>query len=66
MIHQLCGCKPFGAKRTVINGTIRITGDLGNFTVLGIDQNSAAAMTHSTVAFDNLIKPVGFHLFFNI
>jgi hypothetical protein len=66
MIHQLCGCKPFGAKRTVINGTIRITGDLGNFAVFCIYQDTAAAMTHSTMAFDNPVKSVSLDFLFDV
>jgi len=66
MIGQLGGCKSFAAKGAVIDGTIRITGDLGNFTALGIDQNATAAMTHSAMAFDNPVKSVGLHFLFNI
>jgi hypothetical protein len=66
MIYQLGGCKPLAAKRTVINRTIRITGDLGDFAVFGIDQNTAAAMTHSAMAFDNPVKSVGLYFLFDV
>jgi hypothetical protein len=66
MIYQLGGCKPLAAKRSVVNGTIRIAGDLGNFAVLGIDQNAAAAMTHSAMAFDNAVKTVSLYFPFEI
>ena len=66
VIGQLGRSKPFAAKGAVINGAIRITGDLGNFTVSGIHQNAAAAVTHSAMAFDNPVKPVGQHFFLDI
>jgi hypothetical protein len=66
MIGQLGGCNSFAAKGTVIDGAVRITGDLGNLAVLGIDQNAAATMTHSAMAFDNPVKSVGLHFLFNI
>jgi hypothetical protein len=66
MIGQLGGCNSFATKGAVIDGAVRITGDLGNFPVLGIDQNAATAMTHSAMAFDNPVKSVGLHFLFNI
>jgi len=50
----------------MVYGTIRVSGNFLDHPIFSIDQDPAAAMTHPTVAFDNLIKPVGFHLFFNI
>ena len=66
MIDQLGGCKPFAAKGAVINGSIRITCNLGNFTVFGIDQNPAAAVTHPAMAFNNPVKPVDLYFLFNV
>jgi hypothetical protein len=66
MIDQLGGRKPFAAKGAVINGAIRITGNFGNFTVFGIDQNPAAAMAHSAMAFNNPVKPVGLYFLFDV
>jgi hypothetical protein len=66
MICQLGGCKPLAAKRAMIYGAIRIAGDLGNFAILGIDQNTTAAMTHSAMAFDNSVKSVGLYFFFDV
>jgi hypothetical protein len=66
MINQLGGCKPLAAQRPVIYGTIRITGDLGHFTVFGEDQNTAAAMTHSAMAFDNSVKSVSLYFLFDV
>jgi hypothetical protein len=66
MIYQLGGCKPLAAKGAVINRAIRITGNLGHFAFLGIGQNPATAVAHAAMAFDNPIKAVSLHLFFNI
>jgi hypothetical protein len=66
MIYQLGGCKPLAAKRAMINRAIRISGDLGNFAVFGVDQNTTAAMTHSAMTFDNPVKSIGLYLFFDV
>jgi hypothetical protein len=66
MIYQLGGSQPLTAKGAMIDGAFRISGYFGHFTVAGKDQNAAAAMTHSTMAFDDPVKTIGFHLFFNI
>jgi hypothetical protein len=66
MIRQLVRSQTLAAQSTMINGTVRITGDLGHFTVFCVNQDTATPVTHAAVAFNHGIETVDGHFFFYI
>ena len=62
MIGKLCRGKAFGAQCPLGNGAIGITGNFCDFAVFYIDDYSAPAVAHATVALDYRIIIVYFHL----
>jgi hypothetical protein len=66
MISQLCGGEPFGAKRSMVNRAIGVTGNLCHFAVFDVDQDSAATVTHPTMTFDHGVIAVDLHFTIDI
>jgi hypothetical protein len=66
MVGQLRGGKALAAQSAVVDGTIRVTGNLSHFAVFSIDQNPATPMAHAAMAFDHGIITVDFHFPFDI
>ena len=62
MIGKLCRGKAFGAECPMGNGAIGITGNLCDLAVFHVDDYSAPAVAHATVALDKRIVTVNFHL----
>jgi hypothetical protein len=66
MIGQLGRGKPFAAQCPMGNGAIRITGNLCDFAVFDIHDDSAPSVAHAAVALDRRVVAVYFHLSFYI
>ena len=64
VIDQLSGPNALGAQGSMVYGTVRIAGDLCDLAVFDVDQNTAAAVTHTAMAFHNRVIAVNFHFSF--
>ena len=61
MVGELGGGQALAAHSAVVDGTVRITGNFGHLTFLGVNQDPAPPMAHPAMAFDNGIVTVNFH-----
>ena len=62
VIDELGGGQSLAAKGPVADGTIRVAGYLGDFTVLDIDQDPASTMAVTAMTPDHRIIAVNLHL----
>ena len=61
VVGELSRCQPFAAHRPVVDGAVRVPGDLGHLAGLSVYQNAAAAVAHAAVALDHAVIAVSFN-----
>jgi hypothetical protein len=50
----------------MVDGTRRIAGNLGNLSILNINNNATPSMAHPTMALDNGVVAINFHFLFYV